>query len=333
MNTRPKPGSANRSRTLLFVVALLAGCEAAPAVPSDLRVATQNLTGNLVLVTSGDVLFGSVLLSCYEDTKLFITNVGTRSSRFRLSAPSDSFRYDVGPYVIEPSAILEVPLRLDARNHGGLSGLSHPLEIQPEGESSRSFTLRSSVLVSDVSTPSFDFGAVELGDERALEFDPGRAAFGPPSGDFFVDAGIAVFRPTSLGPRFGVGDWTYDERCLPLPARYRGDGVTSIVVGPSSIDLGEVTAGMEVTRELGVETLTNDLPTIEVLEPSSVFRVLAGPTRSVTWFRNLDGGIDAAHHFVTVRFTLPTVGPRAAVVRVSVRRSAVDIPLRVVGVD
>jgi hypothetical protein len=294
---------------------LLLSCEPiADLQQPEFRVTRETTTGELAPSEGGTLDFGPVSRSCWTDEWIRITNVGLRRARFTLSAPSELFVYEQGPFELGPGEKRLVAIRLVALADGTQNSARHDLRIVPDDAPTSTHPLTFSIASLDTEVARLDFGAVLLGQQSSLVAPDVSNV----SGDYRKSGSELIFTPTSIGPRAITADFTLSPHCAPARVRVEGDGIQAILVDvtPATVGFAPTPLGMTAEATVAINLFSNDELTLSVRQTAShtssemsPFTVEPIPSATTLMFRGGDRALVPAHREYRVRFTPTSGGP------------------------
>ncbi|HEY0883193.1 MAG TPA: hypothetical protein VGD87_16775, partial [Archangium sp.] len=267
--------------------------------------------------------------SCWTEESIRVLNVGLAKGRFALSAPSDQFSYEQGPFELQSAEFVVVPVRLYAK--GNENSAQHELRIEPENLPPLTFTLKFGIADASLDLPSYDFKAVLVGQEAAL-LAPNVNDL---TGDFRKDAAEIFFRPSTTGAQVVTADYTYQANCEPGRISIRGDGVSDWVqlLDPATVSFDDTRVGQTAERIVSLDLwLDEELPFVvrqtPAGAPSIAFTAAAVPSATRLMERAGDGVLVPAHREYRVRFTPAAAGPQESYIVLTLRDRELAVPLR-----
>lgn len=305
---------------LIFV-----GCEPpARRVPApDLRIVTAP-AGQLVSAGNGDrVELDPVSWGCSRRSAVKITNQGLLEARFQVSTPSTEFEVLSAPSSLNPGEDGEIELMTKAFETES-KFLRAPLSIDIEGQPSIQFELQSAVLSAEWDVPRWiDFGGVEVGSTRIY----GDTDLTEIAEDFAQEP--LRFSPRSVGPQ-RVDSQYADLLHCPFISHVTllGDGVASVLTGPTELDFGDVAVGSTSERDLVVTNYSRDFLTTEVNSP---FELVSSTSPEVAT-RGTNFVLVPATPTLRVRFAPSAIGLVNHDLTVSAGTKTLTIPVRGNGV-
>lgn len=300
---------------LLFLV----GCEPpAKIVPApELRLISSGIWTS---VGDGErVDLGPVSSGCSMLTRVPIQNVGLGEARFQVSMSSSEIEVLSAPSELNAGEQGELELMVKAFEPES-TFIRAPLTIDIEGQQSIEFELESLVVTAEWDVPRWiDFGGVEVGDTR-VSSDTKLTEVG---GDFSREP--LRFSPRSLGPQRFDTQYANLLRCPFIShVTLLGDGVESVLTGPTELDFGDVAVGSTAERDVVVTNYSLDFLTTQVNAPFAV--VSDGWPNGAT--RGPYQVLVPATPTVRVRFAPSAMGPVNQDLTVSAGTKTLTIPVR-----
>jgi hypothetical protein len=304
---------------LLFFV----GCEPPPdpVPPPELRLISSGIWTS---VGPGErVDLGPVSLGCSTRSRVPIQNVGLSAARFQVSISSSEIEVLSAPSTLNAGEQGELELMIKAFEPES-SFIRAPLIIDIEGQPSIEFELEALVVNGEWDVPRWiDFGGVEVGDTRITSdtklTEIGRDFSREPLG----------FSPRSLGPQRFDTQYADLLRCPFIShVTLLGDGVESVLTGPTDLDFGDVAVGSSAERDVVVTNYSRDFLTTQVNAPFTVV--------SDGWPNGATRGpylvLVPATPTVRVRFAPNAMGSVSQDLTVSAGTKTLTIPVRGNGV-
>lgn len=281
-------------------------------------IATEVQTVQLEPVTEG----------CARQTRLLLSNVGLQLATFSVTSSSSDISIVESPTELLPGSGQELVLL--ARSNGTARFVESRLTITLEGQPSQTFDLSARVDAPDTTLPRrIDFGGVEVGGSRAL----GDIQLTGLSGEFSMGQGQLRFSPSDLGHREQQANY---EALLDCPAQSQvllvGDGVTSLLSGPTELDFGDVMLGTVVERDLVFLSASFD-PMIAAFSTGNSDFIIADGTTLRSASRDNAGALVPGASTVKLRFSPQVPGLGTQELGVNVGSRTLLVPLRGVGVN